>query len=255
MARPKLGSAAIKAIHAVVDTLFDRLKLHVLGDKYPTGKKLYFTYRPDLTLKGIFDTAAEQEGVVPQEDTAKALLNIAANYIDASREKTKAKVVQGLQSFIHDAANKGLEVDVKTSLDGKLAEIMGEVKRDVQRIVETESTIVRNTSIMEGIVKVNEAAGIDDPTVFFVTVRDQHRCTECTRLHMLGDGVTPRCWKMSELGSGYHHVGDSSPKIGGLHPHCRCVLTTLLPGFGFTSGGMVEYKSPGWDELEHQRSK
>lgn len=34
------------------------------------------------------------------------------------------------------------------------------------------------------------------------------------------DGITPRLWKLSEVGSGYHRKGDESPKLGGLHPNC-----------------------------------
>ena len=46
---------------------------------------------------------------------------------------------------------------------------------------------------------------------------------------MLPDGITPRVWKMSEMGSGYHKKGDSSPKIGGLHPRCRCIYDRYAP--------------------------
>ena len=120
-------------------------------------------------------------------------------------------------------------------------------------IMETESTIHRNTSIMDGIVRSNAAAGIEDPTVFFVTVNDQHRCDECTRLHVQPDGITPRVWKLSELGAGYHKKGEENPKIGGLHPHCRCVLTTLLRGYGFSGAGRVQYIRPGHDEFAAQR--
>jgi len=158
-----------------------------------------------------------------------------------------------VSAFLQEAGNKGVKTDLQTVLGGKLYEVMGEATRDVKRILETESTVVRNTSIMDGIVRVNTAAGIEDPTVFFVTVRDQYRCVECTRLHVQPDGVTPRVWKMSELGGGYHKRGDPTPKVGGLHPHCRCVLTTLLPGFGFNGAGKVAYKTPGYDEFAVQR--
>jgi len=97
----------------------------------------------------------------------------------------------------------------------------------------------RNVGILEGIVKTNAVAGVEDPTVFFVVVRDGVLCGECKRLHMLEDGVTPRVWKLSEVGHGYHKKGEQFPKVGGLHPHCRCVLSTLLPGYGFNEGGFV----------------
>ena len=86
-----------------------------------------------------------------------------------------------------------------------------------------------------------------------MTVRDQHRCDECTRLHMMPDGVTPKVWKLSDVGSGYHKKGQSQPKVGGLHPHCRCMLTHLLSGYGFDASGRVTYIAAGHDEYENQR--
>jgi hypothetical protein len=252
--KPRLGPAAVKLIEGAVDSLFEKIRTHTMGDKHPTGKRLYIAYKPELTLKGIFDAAAAEEGVVPDQDVLKTLLKISNAYIDATKERAKAKVVQSVQAFLTEASNTGVETSVETVLGGKLYEVMGEASRDLKRIFETESTVVRNTSIMDGIVKTNALAGVDDPTVFFVTVRDQHRCSECTRLHVQPDQVTPRVWKLSEVGSSYHKKGDSNPKVGGLHPHCRCVLTTLIPGYGFDAGGKVQYKSPGYDEYKAQRA-
>lgn len=252
--KPRLGPASVRLIEAAVSKLFEKIRSHTFGDKYPTGKRLYIAYKPDLTLKGIFDSGAREEGVKPSDDIFKTLLKISGSYLDAAELKARAKTVQAVQAFLQDAGNKGVKTDLQTVLQGRLYEVMGEAQRDVQRIMETESTIHRNVSIMDGITRSNAAVGIDDPTVFFVTVRDSSRCDECTKLHVQPDGVTPRVWKMSELGSGYHKRGDPTPKVGGLHPHCRCVLTTLLPGYGFNAGGKVQYKSPGYDEFSVQRS-
>ena len=251
--KPRLGPAAVRLIETAVSKLFERIREHTLGDKHPTGKKLFIAYKPELTLKGIFLAGASEEGVRPNEDLLKTLLKISGSYLDAAEAKAKAKTVQAVQSFLIDAGNRGVKTDLKTVLGGKLYEIMGEAQRDVKRIMETESTVVRNTSIMDGIVRSNAAAGVDDPTIFFVTVRDQHRCDECTRLHIQPDGITPRVWKLSEVPAVYHKRGDPTPKIGGLHPHCRCVLTTLMPGYGFNGAGRVQYKSPGYDEFKVQR--
>lgn len=251
--KPRLGPAAVRMIEEAVSKLFTKIRTHTFGDKHPMGKRLYFAYKPELTLKGIFNAAASEEGVKPSEDLLATLLKISGSYLDAAEAKAKAKTVQAVQGFLADAGNNGIKTDLATVLEGKIYEVMGEATRDVKRIMETESTVIRNTSLMDGIVRSNAAAGIDDPTVFFVTVRDQHRCDECTKLHVQPDGVTPRVWKLSELGSGYHKRGDPTPKIGGLHPHCRCVLTTLLPGYGFNGAGKVQYKTPGYDEYAVQR--
>ena len=129
----------------------------------------------------------------------------------------------------------------------------GDVTTHVHTILDSEINTARNVSIVEGITEYNASVGVDDPVMFFVIVRDGNVCNECIRLHMMPDGVTPRVWKMSEIGSGYHKKGDPNPKIAGLHPHCRCCPTTLLSGFGFNSSGMVTFIGKGHDEFAKQR--
>lgn len=249
--RAKLSPAAVRLISKALDGLFDRIRSHVIGDK-PPGKQLYIAYRPELTLKGIFDASAEEEGTKPADDTFKVLKQISESYLDATREKMKSKTIKAIQDFLFDASRNKVKTNLATVLGGKLEEVGGEIQRDVRRILETESTVHRNTSIMDAITKTNALAGVEDPVVFFVVVRDQALCEECRKLHMRPDGVTPRVWRMSELGSGYHKRGDPTPKVGGLHPHCRCVLTTLLPGYGFNAAGRVTYIEPGHDEYKRQ---
>jgi hypothetical protein len=97
----------------------------------------------------------------------------------------------------------------------------------------------------------NASEAVEDPVVFWIIVRDQYCCDECRDIHMK-DGV-PRVWKMSEVNSGYHKKGDDRPSVEGLHPHCRCQITTLLPGYGFNAAGFVTYKGNGWNEFDYQR--
>lgn len=250
-----LGLQAQKTIMDAVEALFERAKKRLLGPAFARatgGKQMVFSLKSQ-SLAGIFDDASAMEGVAPREEVKRALIKIAGSYVDAQKEKTKAKVLQNVQSFISNAQSLGNEVDVQTVLGGQLSQIWSEVSKDVRRIVETETTVARNTSIYDAIGRIGAAAGRQDPVVFFVVVRDKTLCEECRRLHLQPDGVTPRLWLMSELSSGYHKKGEDTPAVGGLHPHCRCVLTHLMPGFGFDGSGRVTYREPGWDELQNQR--
>ncbi len=83
-------------------------------------------------------------------------------------------------------------------------------------------------------------------------VRDGVLCEECIRLHLMPDKITPRLWYLSEVDHGYHQHGDDRPSISGEHPNCRCVLTTLVPGFGFRSGEIIWVKA-GHQEIDVQR--
>jgi hypothetical protein len=251
----KLTPMGRKLVGQAVDALFNRAKMRLLGPgaEKMYGKQLVIQGPKELSLTGLYHAASNMEGVRPREDVLKALLRISGGYLDATREKTKAKLLHSVEAFLSDARAKGVKTDLKTVLGGQLTELWRDVAVDVKRIVETETTVVRNTSIYDAIGRMSASVGEADPTVFFVTVRDKSRCKECTRLHVQPDGVTPRVWKQSELGAGYHKRGEETPKIGGLHPHCRCVLTMLMKGYGFNKSGHVAFISIDHDEYKAQR--
>lgn len=255
MAPPKtqLSVGAIKAIEKEIDELFDRAKVRILGPQ-SVDKRIYVGFEHEFSLPGIFAAASRAERNIPNEETIKALLQNVGQYIDAYRFQTKAHVVKSVQSFLSEAAAKGIKTDLETVLGGQLSDVWAKTTSDLKRLVETEASNIRNTGLLEGIVKVNASQEIDDPSIYFVIVRDEHVCDECVRLHMLEDGSTPRVWKLSEVGHGYHKKGQPNPKVGGLHPNCRCTMVTILPGYGF-KGGFVHYIGPGHDEYKAQRTE
>jgi hypothetical protein len=245
----RLSKADVSKIEDAVDALFDKAKVRFLGPN-SVAKRMYVGYTHDLSLRGLYEAAASEEKGIPDREHLDQLLRTAANYIESLRHKAKANVVAAVQGWLANAQTK---TDVDTVLGGQLADLWADISSQMRRIIDTESQNVRNVGVLEGVVRANAAAGIEDPVVYFVVVRDSHLCDECKRLHLLGDGVTPRVWYMSEIGHNYHERGDAHPKVGGLHPHCRCSLTTLMPGFGFNGSGMVVWKSQGHNELERQR--
>lgn len=244
-----LSKQVLKAIGEQVDDVFDRISDRFLGTKYvPHGIEFKV-----MNLKEFFENVAEREGVEPDKDTLSTLKDIAESYLDSSRERAKAQVVQAVQQVIREAVLGGDIPNIEVALQGALSKVWGDVTTHVHTILDSEINTAKNVSVMEGITQYNAQIGVDDPIVFFVIVRDGNVCSECIRLHMMPDGVTPRVWKLSEVGSGYHKKGDPNPKIAGLHPHCRCQMTTLLPNFGFNSGGMVTFIGNGHDEFAKQR--
>jgi hypothetical protein len=209
-------------------------------------------HRDDLSLPGVFNAASRTEGFEPHDGLRRSLVKAAATYLDSYEDTAQARAVEAVQSFLHDVHSGKAKGDPAVVLGGHLAEVMAKATRDVKRLVETETSTARNTGILDGMTKVNTLAGVSDPVVFFVTVSDHLRCRECTKLHLLDDGTTPRLWKLSEVESGYHKRGSGHPSVKGLHPHCRCSLTSLLPGFGFNSSGMVTYVSVDFDAYADQ---
>lgn len=249
MPKPLLSRAATRLIEDKVDEIFDRLKARALGP-HLVDKKIVIGFQHDLSIPGIFEAAAREEGTKADAEILDSLLQVCSKYIDGSRERSKAKIVSTVQAYLNHAQVSGIETDVRTVLGGQLSQVWKDVTNHVHTIVDTEVTNAKNVGSLDGIIKLNTYLNIDDPVVYFVVVRDGLLCAECKRLHLDDDGVTPRLWRLSELSHGYHKRGDESPSVGGLHPHCRCSMVTLMPGYGFDKQGMVEYKSPGYDAME-----
>jgi len=249
-----LGSGAVKIIQKAIDRLFDLIKGKYLG---PGAVKRWETkgiaFDRSMSLPGMFEAASQAESTIPNTQRLNQLIEIADSYFESTRERTKAQAVHEIGSFLQDAHAGKIDTDLFTVLEGKLGEIYGQATSSISTIIGAETNKAKNIGLLDGIFKVNAADGVEDPTVFWVIVRDQYCCDECYKLHMLPNGITPRVWKISEATNGYHKKGQDFPSIEGLHPHCRCQITTLLPGYGFNSTGYVTFVSSDWDEYKHQR--
>lgn len=241
------------AARAAVERIFTKQKLR-LGLQRPGrgDKRLTVTVEPVLTLPGLFHRAAREHGAEPRRGGFEEVRRVAAGYLDAQAEVAKAAVTRVVTQVITRA--EGLVTDeVRDQLRDALKNVLERLGGAVERIVDTEATAARGLAGMEAIGAVSAAAGVQDPVIFWVIVRDGKVCPECRRLHLWDDGVTPRVWRRSEVSATYHVRGGGTPSFLGLHPHCRCEVTTLLPGWGFDADGHVKYIAPGHDEYARQR--
>jgi hypothetical protein len=255
-----LGKSAIAAIGKAIEALFNRAKVRLLGRQYG-AKQLSIKvhsepvgYRHDYSLPGLFDSSSLSEGVRPRNDLREHLVSTAERYLDATKAKAKAQVINSVQSFIIDAELHGRKVDPQVVLGGELSEVMKKVTADVKRIAATEATRSRNVGTLDAITKTNTLVGVSDPNVAFIPVKDSLLCASCKKVHLMDDGVTPRVYKLSEVSAGYSKRGSETPCMSGQHPHCRCSLITVLPGYGFDASGRVTYITHGYDILKAQRS-
>lgn len=232
--------------HPILDALiqaFNAVRETLLPSK---GKK--FTIRWHSSLPSVYESSVKALGGKPDEETAEALTEIAGSYLDALESRTVAQV----QHLLHgDAMSEKIGSEV--TLEEKIPEVLDKATTEIHTIVNTEVQRARAVGSLEGINQVAASVGDNDPTVFFVIVRDGKACETCTTLHMMPDGVTPRVWKLSECSTDYHKKGENFPSMWGEHPHCRCSSTYLPPGFGFTSGGKVTWVGKGYDEYKVQR--
>lgn len=227
-----------------VTKVFDRLRTRLLGNPVGKGKKLVFS--PKYTLEGLFRAAS---GINPDEELLRHIKLVTSNYLDAEEAKTKAGIAHAVGSWV--ATNPDTSVEIV--LGGELASIMGKAISNVSRIVNTELNNAKNFGTLDYITRVSSSIGVEDPVVYWVCIHDDKLCSECKRLHLLEDELTPRVWKLSEVKSGYAKKGDDRPSISDQHPNGRCHMETLPPGYGF-KGGSVSYIGADHDEFAKQRA-
>jgi intein/homing endonuclease len=240
--------------------MFNNASVRLLGPQSIQGKKIYITFDRTLSLPGIFEAGSIEETVKPDLEILDSLIRVASAYIEASRERTKARVIHEINGAIAQAKHTGgmSGSDFRDLVNAKLATVWSDVTNNIHTIVDTEIAHAKNVSVLDGVIGVNLNAGVEDPVVYFVVVRDEYLCDECKRLHLMDDGVTPRLWKLSEIAHGYHRKGSDSPSIGGLHPHCFVGTTRLFTDRGlltvedlYKQGGAV--KVPVDNRIKNRR--
>jgi hypothetical protein len=244
----KLPHKVIKMIETKISTLFDTVKGKLLGQR-GLDKTLLFVYNKDLSLPAMYEAASREEGGIPSIDTLDTLVDTSKKYIDALKLNTINKVVKNLESHLNDEK----EITPET-IEASLQSTWKGVTSQVSRVVDSEVQATKNIGLSEGILRSNAALGIEDPVVAFITANDSEVCDECTRLHLMPDGITPRLWYLSEVSRGYHKKGDPTPSIHELHPNGRCTMITVLPGYGFGADGRIVYIKNNHSEIKKQRS-
>jgi hypothetical protein len=244
----------VRQISDHVDNVFARIKYRALGPDFAPhygDKRIYIGYKPAWSLPGLYRQAAAEEASKANETTLHGMMKIAEGYLDAERERTKARVLHAVQAYVH--TDPDAEEDLDEVLGNVLAPIWEEATAAIVKTVDTSATTARNMGTLDGVEQIAAAQGQDDPYVFFVVVRDNDLCEECKRVHHLPDGRTPRVFKLSEVSSGYHKRGDDTPSVSGLHPHCRCSLTSMAKGYGFDAAGFIKFIDLDHDEYAAQR--
>jgi hypothetical protein len=250
-----ISSSGKEQIAAVVEDMFDNIALQFVGDipKLKNKKKLVISSKRNFGLAQLFVQAMQNK--TPNEieqDVLKSLLESAYGYVESLKNRTKSNVTERIDGVIREAKLNDRKPD-EQEIRAILAEELNKARSHMKAIAESEATKLRNLGTMMDISRVASSLGDEDPTVFFVVVKDGVTCKECVRLHLMPDQITPRLWKFSELKQGYHKRGESNPSAFGLHPHCRCTLTYLSAGFGFDMHGKVSSQSEDYSSYKKQR--
>jgi hypothetical protein len=249
-----VSSSGKEAIAFAVEKMFDSLAYKLLGNiPKLQNKSPFFGSSSPFSLANIFvEALGNKEPNHRERDVLKGILNSSYRYIEGLKNKTSSNIVESVDAIVKESKIKNSYVS-SSQITEIIALEMAKAKNHMQLIAEAEATKSRNLGHTMEIVDKAQKADIQDPTVFFIVVRDGLLCPECKRLHMLEDGVTPKVYKMSEISMGWHKRGEDRPSACGEHPNCRCSLSQLSPGWGFKNG-FVSFISFNYDEYKEQRA-
>lgn len=253
--QPRLSKGAIVELNRRVDEMFDRLLTRLLGGSF-TGKHMFIQVDPVLSLPGLFSAAVSSEGGYLDQDLLQNLADIVKHLVNKQREEAKAVTVRRIQGILEDVKAGRIEPEhFRSHIEGELTDTWARISSGVERVVNTESQHALTIGLKDGIEQMNAHRGIPDPAVVFIVKNDAALCDECRKVHLCADEKTPRVWLHSEVSSDYHVRGEFKPSWHRMHPHCRCTLATVLPGFGFDGAGRVTYIRAGWLERDYQQAK
>ena len=252
----KLSFNALGKIGDLIEEHFNAIAVKFLGmiPRASKNKRLTFSIEPNSITSLFVEALGTEKPTEAEEDTLKSLLMIADSYVDALKDRTKAQVMNDISAYVNDMGNQNKPINM-TKIGNIFEEKMDKAKTHFEMIAGAETNKAKNTGKALNFIKVGEAMGTPDPYVFFIPVLDERNDPETLRLHVLPDKITPRVYKLSELGNEYHKKGDKWPKIQGTNPNCRCVLSIMPPNFGFGDDGRIKFKSIGWNEMDYQREK
>lgn len=250
-----ISSSGKESIAIAVERMFDRLAFHLLGNipKLRDKKLEFFGSQPKFTLANIFLQAmGNKQPNYFEKDVLRSILNSSYGYIEGLKNKTSSNVVEAVDALVKEAKANGTYVTAD-QVSAIVSAELEKAKNHMKLTAEAETTKTRNMAHTMEIASEAEKQGIEDPTIYFIIVRDGKACFECVRLHMMPDGITPRVYKLSEVSMGYHKRGEDRPSVCGNHPMCRCSSSQLPPGWGFKNG-FVSFISLDHDEYQNQRN-
>ena len=246
---------AVKSIEKLIEGKFDFLALNFLGMIPKQKSKSIVFSSGNSSIVFLYLKALGKKRMTKEErDLLKVILNVASGYIDSLKDRTKSKVINSIDSYMRDVKLKDRTPKIK-EIKKLVDKEMKSAKKHFELIANSESNKSINFGTAMKIARVTKRHGDEDPTVFFMVTIDDVTGDEEFVLHLLPDRITPRVWKLSEIGSEYHKKGDSNPKFAGLHPNCRCKLAYLPKGFGFNKNGKIHFKGLEHDEYKEQRKE
>jgi len=251
-----ISSQSKEQIHKVVENLFDKAALQLLGPipKLHHKKHTLLGFLESATLATLFVQAMNNRYLNnTEQDVLKSILGGAFGYIETLKSKTTNAISERIDGLAREARISKQPIP-ESKVNEIIQEELGKARSGMERIAASEATKTRNLGSLMDISRKAAETGDKDPTVCFLVIKDNVTCEECIKVHLMPDRITPRLFKLSELNGGYHKRGENFPSVLLLHPHCRCTMVMVPPGYGFDASGKITFIGSDHNELEEQRS-
>lgn len=237
----RLHDSTKEILNKEISKVFERLKIRLLSPMYRPSDKFKEQLKHDkvLSMPGLYlsayqDASAETR---PSMSALEGLVRAAENYLNVQEQKAKDKAIASVEQALNNAQTKE-NYNYQVELNQALLNAFDQVQGSTKQVLQTELQRAKTIGLQEGTLDLMERYGIDDPTVAFLTRKDNFVCKWCKEFYNLPDG-TPRTYKLSELKSGYFNPKDPQPHLAPLHPNC----------FLTDSGNVLTDK--GWKPLKY----
>jgi intein/homing endonuclease len=211
-----------KQIKSIIERMFDRSVHDLLGtDIFGKKKVIMFSQgKPSHEIIKLFVTAlGNKEPNKVEREALKHIISTTQTYIESLKNKTIADTLSTINGLINQKdgiSNKALVDSIQDNFE--------KTANHLKAIVNTQMTTTRNVANALTISKVGESNGVEDPIVYFVLNRTGNTtCKHCVANHLLSDQITPKVFKLSEVG--YEYLTHADRELGkvslsGQHVHC-----------------------------------
>ncbi|HEY5236491.1 MAG TPA: hypothetical protein VIJ14_09960, partial [Rhabdochlamydiaceae bacterium] len=187
-----ISSSGKDAIALAVEKMFDQLAYNLLGNIPKLREKSpFFGSNSPFSLAHIFVQALNNKELNHfQRDILRSLLNSSYGYIEGLKNKTSSNVVEAIDALVKESKLKSSFVSTSQVVE-IMAQEMDKARNHMKLIAEAETTKTRNLGHLSEIISDTKNEGIEDPTCFFIIVRDNKTCMEENELIVTTKGVIP----------------------------------------------------------------
>ena len=175
-----VSSTSKEALSKIVEEIFDNIALQFIGDipKLQNKKRLVISSEPNLGLAHLFVQAMKNRTPNDLEkDVLKSLLTSSYGYIESLKNKTTSNIAERIDGLAREAKLQDRKLS-REEVQAVIAEEFKRAKAAMATIAEAESSKFKTLGTAIDITRVSASVGDDDPTIFFVVIKDNVTCLE-----------------------------------------------------------------------------